>query len=106
MTASPLIDQYAADVRQRLAAKSAADRAGIRRIARRAAGDIRSDLPGISDQQLGAVLLRVAGFAQNIQRAQPGASVREVAGLLEAAGELLYHHPADAFTDPDPDCRG
>lgn len=94
MTANPLIDQYAADVRRRHAAKPATARTEIRRIARRAAEEIRKDLPEVDDATLGAVILRVAAFAHNLGQAQPGASAREVAGLLDAAGEHLFHHSA------------
>jgi hypothetical protein len=93
---SPELDQYAADVRRRHAASPPTVRAERRRIAKRAAGDLAKDLPGIDDAQLGAVLLRVAAFAHNLAQAQPGATVGNVAGLLEAAGEWLYHHPAEA----------
>lgn len=91
MTANPLMDQYAADVRRRHAAKNPAARREIRRIASRAAADIAKDLPGMGSEQLGAVLLRTAAFARNLVAAQPDASAMEVAGLLEAAGEFMYH---------------
>lgn len=102
MTTNPAIDQYASQIRQRNAAKPAAVRADVRKLARRAAGDIAKDLPGIDDATLGAVLLRVAAFAHNLAQANPGATAREVGGLLDAAGEWLYHHPAEA----EPDCGG
>lgn len=92
MSASPLIDQYAADVRRRQGAQSATARAQVRKMARRAAADIAQDVPDIDDVQLGAVLLRAAGFAHNVARANPGATVRELAALFDAAGEWLYHH--------------
>ena len=99
MTANPLIDQYAAQIRQRNAARPATARVGVRRLARRAAADIQKDLPGIDGQQLGAVLLRAAAFAHNLAQAQPGASARDVAGLLDAAGEWLYHRPASEVSE-------
>ena len=102
MTISPQIAEYAADVRRRRAARPSTVRAETRRIAKRAAGDLAKDLPGIDDAQLGAVLLWVAAFAHNLAQAQPGATVGNVAGLLEAAGEYLYHHSADAISD----CEG
>lgn len=98
---SPQIDQYAAAIRRRNAAKPASVRTGVRSLARRAAGDIRKDLPDIDDARLGAVLLRVAAFAHNLHGAQPDAGAGDVGSLLDAAGEWLYHHPAEAV----PDCE-
>lgn len=102
MSASPLIDQLAADVRTRHAAKPPKARVEIRRTARRAAAEIRRDLPDLTDEQVGAVLLRISVFADNLAQAQPGASARGVAGLLAVAGEHLYHHPSEA----EPECGG
>lgn len=101
MTANLLIDQYAAGIRERNGAKPSTVRAGVRRVARRAAADFQKDLPGIDDEQLGAVLLRAAAFAQNLAAAQPAATARDVAGLLGVAGEHLYHHAA-----AEPECEG
>lgn len=99
MTANPLIDQYAADVRKRLAAKPSTVRAENRRTAKRAANEIAKDLPGVSSEQLGAVLLRVAAFTHALTQAQPVTALH-IAGLLDAAGEHLYHRAAE------PECGG
>jgi hypothetical protein len=96
---SPQVDQYAAGIRKRLGAATPA----MRKQARQIAGDFRRDLDGIPDEHVGAVLLRAAGFATNLFTANPGASARDLANMLGAAGERLYHHPAE--TEPDCESR-
>lgn len=91
MTTNPIIDQYAAEIRKRLGAATPA----MRKQAKQIAGDFRRDLDGIPDEHLGAALLRAAAFATNLFQANPGASARDLANMLGAAGERLYHHPAD-----------
>lgn len=85
---SPELDQYAAAIRQRLGAATPA----MRKQAKQNAGDFRRDLEGIPAEQIGAVLLRAAAFATNVFNANPGASARDLASMLGAAGERLYHH--------------
>jgi hypothetical protein len=95
VSTNPAIDQYAAAIRQRLGAATPA----MRKQAKQIAGDFHRDLDGIPDEQIGAVLLRAAAFATNLVTANPGASARDLANMLGAAGERLYHHPAEAELD-------
>lgn len=98
MTANPMIDQLAADVRRR-----AADRPeGVTRIAEYIANRLHVELGGqLTDEQIGAVLLCGAGAAMSLAE-EFGLSGRAVANGIAVAGEHLYHHPADA----EPDCGG
>lgn len=90
MTANPLIDQLAADVRLR-----AADRpSGVTAIAEHIAGRLHGMLTDqLTDEQIGAVLLCAAGAAMSLA-VEFGLGGSAVANGLAVAGEQLYHHPA------------
>lgn len=92
MTANPMIDQLAAEVRRRQASRSAAVRRQSRNDANREADEFRRDLPYVPDEVLGAVLLRAAVYAGAIWQTRHGSTAREVSDALAAAGERLYHH--------------
>lgn len=99
---NPLIDQLAADVRERLGAQLPA----ARKVARQIAADFRRDLPDIPDEVIGAVLLRAMSFAKNQFVADPSTTAGTVANALGAAGERLFHHPeARDEASADPDCE-
>lgn len=91
VTANPLIDQLAADVRLR-----SADRpSGVTAIAEHIAGRLHGML---TDEQIGAVLLCTAGAAMSLA-VEFGLGGSAVANGLAVAGEQLYHHlaaPGDA----------
>lgn len=106
MTANPLIDQYAAEVRARLGGQSPA----ARNVARQIANDIRRDLPEIPDEVIGAVMLRCAALGRNQILANQKTTASALVSALGAGGEQLYHHPRardEDLAEPtgdEPDC--
>lgn len=89
------MDQYAADVRRRLAAKPSTVRAENRRTARRAASEIRADLPGVSDEQLGAVrdcLAEILNAYDGMRDSMPPLTVVEFPA--EVSGEEIARYKA------------
>jgi hypothetical protein len=100
---NPEIDQLAAEVRKRAGAQLPEGR----RLAKQIAGDFHRDLEGISDEHIGAVLLRAAVFAKNVYTAHPKSTALDLSNALGAAGERLFHHPTphdNPETVAEPDC--
>lgn len=97
---TPQIEELAAAIRKNTARTSPL----LKKQARHIADDFRTDLPGIPDEHIGEVLLRAAVFCANVFQHQPGASARDLANMLGAAGQRLYHHPR-ACGDGSPGCE-
>lgn len=91
MSVSPQIDALAAEVRRRSVRQSPA----AKKQTRKTADTFAADLPGIPPEHVGAVLLRAAVLATHLFQADPGASARDAANLLGAAGQRLYHQGAE-----------
>ena len=89
---SPQITELAAEIRRRGRGQSPA----MRKQTRQSAADFHRDLPGIGDEVIGEVLLRAAVFASAVFKASPGASARDLANVLGAIGQYMFHHPQDA----------
>lgn len=102
MTANPLIDQYAAEVRERLGGQSKS----ARNVARQIANDVRRDLPDIPDEVIGAVMLRCAALGRNQILANQKTTADALVSALGAGGEQLYHHPKSrGGAAAGPDCE-
>ncbi len=95
---SPQITELAAEIRRRSRGQSPA----MRKNTRQSAADFHRDLPGISDEVIGEVLLRTAVFASAVFQASQGASARDLANVLGSIGQHMFHHPQGAGEDcPD-----
>lgn len=95
MTANPFTDQLAAQVRER-----SADRPEpVTKLATYIADQLSQQLPGLPDQDIGAVLLTVAGAAMSLA-VEFHFDAIAVANGIAVAGENLYHRPAPARPDP------
>lgn len=105
MSASPRIDQLAAQVRDRHA-KARAARGGLAAaknadsIADKLATQLHDQVDGIvTDEQLGAVLLAAAGILGGLAQDFAG-HPQAITNVTALAGERLYHGRGTAFRKP------
>jgi hypothetical protein len=95
---TPQIVELAAEIRRRSRGQSSA----MRKQTHQSAADFRRDLPGLGDEVIGEVLLRTAVYASAVFKASPGASARDLANVLGAVGQYMFHHPQGADAErPD-----